>query len=475
MDKKEIRNLVLEEENTAQIVLENKLLKENKRITELSFLEPLHGNLNLGVLSKYGYTHIKSIYFAEGEITGITNLPEGLKKIILSKNLITTIELPDSVEYADLTHNDINKLDVSNLVNLERLFVSFNNLKKLELRSDKLKELHCDHNRIKELDLLSSTSLEILRARYNPIMKIYNSPDSLLIIETPPESSFYSKHANGEIDGGISASGGEAAIGGAGGEDKFSYRDSIMEYFRIKSEYEKKHMKFMQQKKKQLPPCVGCGGNKGMHFSNANGKYEAFCANSPPCKWKIVIHRPSLELKVHLLEELDKMMQTIKEKIICLKMDTIFQHITEEKSAELFEKELEIYQKVSKQYGELLSNYTEDYFSDSKKELIRKKKFDIQQNLQKVTEAIENGDFRLAADIQINRISPIGKEIQRLCYEKSYIYSGYGEKLDMPSVRLVQEEISNEKLETVSVKTFDNKNHEINWKMSGWVEHFGKK
>lgn len=471
MDKQEIRDLVLEEENTAQSVFETKLLTENKKINELSFLEPLHGNLNLGVLNKHGYTHIKSLYFSKGEITGITNLPEGLQKIVISNNLIKTIDLPDSIIYADLKHNSLDKLEVSHLVNLEILHVSFNNIRELNLRSDKLKELYCDHNKLVELNLLATTDLNVLMARYNPIMKVYNAPESLLIVQLPPESSFYNNHGNSHKKD----------------VEMRTYKQAVNEYFQIKNDYELKLRRNMQVykltkgKKKTLilPGCFGCGGKRGMIFSSADYKYQAHCANTPACKWKIVIHRAQFEFQETLMEKYQTYMENIKEKIICQKMDTLFQHITEEKSAQLFEKHLEAYQKVSKRYGEMLDNYNENYYSESKKEIIQKKKLEIQNHLQRVAEALEeHNDFALAADIQINQISPIGKEIQRLSYEKTYMLNEDNNIIDMPAMRLMQEEVSLNNLETFSTMTVLKKGEEIveaSSGYSGWVEQFGNK
>jgi hypothetical protein len=57
----EQRERILKENNTAQAYLKDFLEKINKESRDISILEPLHGDLDFGILKEYGITNITKI------------------------------------------------------------------------------------------------------------------------------------------------------------------------------------------------------------------------------------------------------------------------------------------------------------------------------------------------------------------------------------------------------------------------------
>ena len=80
MDKVERRNSALEE-NTAQDEFKSLITDMRKIKRDISITVPLQGNLDLSILSEMGFTKIISISFIAGDITKLSNIPEGIKTI----------------------------------------------------------------------------------------------------------------------------------------------------------------------------------------------------------------------------------------------------------------------------------------------------------------------------------------------------------------------------------------------------------
>lgn len=112
----------------------------------------------------------------------IINFPKNLKTYHnLSNDInIKELNLPDNLEFIELTHNSITNLDdlpVSS--NLIRMNCSYNSIEKLNNLPNNLKILDCSNNLIKNLDLLPE-NLIILNCSHNRITQLQNLPNSLI-------------------------------------------------------------------------------------------------------------------------------------------------------------------------------------------------------------------------------------------------------------------------------------------------------
>ena len=124
--------------------------------------------------------------------------------------------------------------------------------------------------------------------------------------------------------------------------------DEIKEYYKLKEKYEKtiKRQKekiignehySVNQKKKRLKliesKCVNCGKQGGTLFSNNNRILRVICGNKEsPCRLNISINRKDKKY-VNSINECNKLyneINNLKNEIIKVKLDLLFEYITEE-------------------------------------------------------------------------------------------------------------------------------------------------
>ena len=86
----EQREDIIKNNNTAQKHIQDILETLSSRATILSIREPLHGDVDLSLLSDR-FPLIKTILLPEGEITSISNIPDGIENIGCAKNMIFSI------------------------------------------------------------------------------------------------------------------------------------------------------------------------------------------------------------------------------------------------------------------------------------------------------------------------------------------------------------------------------------------------
>ena len=419
MDKQEQRIQVIADGNdSANNVFRQSIEKKKKNAKEITVREKLTGNLNLAILQENGFIQVEVLRFKEGgAITSLTNIPTTIKRLYLSNQLIESIELPDGIEYVDIDHNLLSKeWDISRYQMLKHLNVSYNTLRSLGKNlPESLEKLYCTHNDLRELFLAGCPQIKTLHCNYNnDKLRIYDLPDTIIDAQFPDKviylsSSFseeeiktQNKNKNKTID-----------------TSSEEYQESIQEYFETKQTYNKKlhYLRINKKLRKELPPCIGCKRSVGMIFSGKDQKYRAYCGSTgSPCDWKITIHRGENVPLLPFLQEWRNHLEETKGNIIRQKMDTLFEYISEEKSADLFKKYIGYFQTNSELVEKYTSLYKDIYFNETKKEIIQQKHIRIQEKLTEVREFINNGDYKEAIRIQIEEIQPMAKYIQSNIY-----------------------------------------------------------
>jgi len=227
----------------------------------------------------------------------------------------------------------------------------------------------------------------------------------------------------------------------------------------------KKKAKKSKKTLKTLPKCVGCARNVGMIFSGKDQKYLAYCGDtSKPCDWKILIHRGDHYSFLETMKETNINLEETKENIIRQKMDTLFQYITEQKSADLFKKQLSFFKANSEMVEKYYHNYLDIYFNVEKKDIINLKKKKIQELLVELQSYIVEEEWNEMVRIQYKEIFPISKYIQNLQYpmmtiEKEDIQNGSW-ILDQREIILSDLEINHG--EPLSVENVGKKRDSIN-------------
>ena len=414
---------IIQNNNTAQKQLLNILESLSPRIDSIIIQEPLYGDIDLSVI-KDNFHLVKKIIFAEGQITSISNIPEGIEFFEISKNLIFSIEdLPSSLIHLNVSYNYLSTIDVSNLSKLKILNISHNQITNIENISNKIEEIHCEFNKIQYLNLQGLDVLKKLNISNNTITVIENLPENIVefTMENTPSIEF--RNSVGDIP-----------INKDNGEDldnirkNNNYIESLNDYFRIKQQYQAKlhGMKkkaYESEKNKRLAKrkamnvkakCIHCKRAVGTIFANRKNRYIAICGDTiSPCKLNIEIFNGSCTNLYYTLDIFNTDIDELKDNIIRQKLDTLFNYVTEEESIKLSKKQLKVFNEDSILYKELLDRYNSLYNNNETRELIAKKSEKIYTLLENSNSLINeykktgNDEFlKMAMQIQVNEIKP---------------------------------------------------------------------
>lgn len=423
---------VIRENNVAQTELLDILENYSKEVNTLRINAPLHGDLNLSVLADEGFGKIKHIVLGKGEITSVI-LPKGIETFECRDNLILKLEtLPKSLIELNVSENIIEEIDISDLTKLEKFNISHNKIKTLENLPKNIKELVCDFNQIEFLNLTNVTNLIKLHASNNSITLIENLPDSVSDLQVENNPSITYRNTN------IDAITNRTSVD-TDEEQERNYIDAINEYFKLKNKYEtdlmdakrKVYKKEPNKKRAKLltlaikPKCIKCKRPVGTIFSKNESRYEAICGDIyNPCSLNIQIYSGhSVDFKQNfswVKEDFD----TIKNKIIRQKLDTLFNYISEEQSVASYTDLITEYNDFSSVYKLVLDKYYELYNNEQRNNIIKTKSenlFKLIEGSRTMIDEYKNTDkkdfLHQAVNSQINQIIPEARNIRLLTHK----------------------------------------------------------
>ena len=181
-----------------------------------------------------------------------------------------------------------------------------------------------------------------------------------------------------------------------------------------------KEVKFKQMKKY----CINCKNEGGTIFTNKDGILKAKCASiTKPCSLNIEIKKGKYVLSDNLVEDLQNKINNIKIEIIKIKLDFLFNYISESEALAKFntlkqdlDKENNLYQKVeifninitdNPKEKSLLESTKHDLFIEIQKIKDYCKVFKINKNKLLLTNIAEN---------YLSNILPLNKTISDLEY-----------------------------------------------------------
>lgn len=410
---------VLRSNNTAQTTLLD-ILKDIKHdVIELVIQTPLHGDLDLSVVSHL--ERLSSIVLGEGEITGIRNIPSRISRLVCANNLLTDLnDLPGGLLYLDCAHNYLTNLDLSKTGYIEEVHCDDNKIVSFGILPASLVIFHCNNNDLKQLNLKGLKNLKILHISNNPLVIVSNLPDTVheFVSENNPIQM------ETDVDEGNDDKRRDA---------KINYMDALNEYFKLKSEYETK----LREKKRKAyrngngkkdkarrvsavkPLCVGCHRPVGTIFATDTNGYTAICGDKvAPCKLNIKLIRGNFEQREKMLVEFKRSIDDVKERIIKLKLFTLFGYVSEEISSKRFKKELDEYNTFSSVYKEELAKHEDK--SDlirNKNELIHKLNASI-RNILADYEKTENTEIlKTAMYMYKHELVPEVQNLRRIKYD----------------------------------------------------------
>jgi hypothetical protein len=319
------------------------LLMGGKKGNQCYINEPLDGPIDLFSLHD---SDVEELHFVDGTISQLENLPRGVKKIVINGNKLKEIPRLPNLVHLEANDNELTHVNLKDLNNLVSLYLNNNRINDIQNIPASLKVLYISGNELRNLDLnganscttvncLNNSMLEqIIRGKQfsDPYFKLDKDPHTKIILQM---------------------------AGGA--KSSIDVKTAVENYYKLKKQYEDHKTKVIEKikskeisKQKKIKEirnaqfkCVNCGKEGGTIFKKDDGYLKAICGNKmDPCKLNIKI-LSSMTLSENDIREMEAEVNTAKQNIIKLKMDTLFGYITEEESIKKFEKNVEIIKKNS--------------------------------------------------------------------------------------------------------------------------------
>jgi hypothetical protein len=375
--------------------------------------------------------------FVDGGITELNNIPTTVRILRIDQNALT--HLPAELKNLNIcvcNNNKITDFNPDHFPKLEELYIADNQLSgHLGNLPPNLTTLEIKNNYLVELDMQNSPNCTYISCRNNPGMeRIMNVPASG--VSDPAFVCDYNSwvtvsYMDEEQNSKTSKTPGEPS-------DAMVIENTLDYYYKLKSRYEnqrKDDLYVIQQmpidvrdKKKMaraIPKkCVNCKKKGGTHFWRQNGTLRAECGApaNEKCKLNISIPLGTVADVPYLLKLTKDDMDEKQENIMRLKMDTLFNYISETASAKRFKEELEMYQADEAMHN-TYKEYEENVIKDPIREkLIKKKTSEIQHILKDVRKMIEtykeSGDRTVLRDAVDKQIGELHVEIQALRHLK---------------------------------------------------------
>jgi len=431
---KDQREDIIRENNTAQAYLTDLLVnKLTRRTSVLDIREPLHGDIDFSIIRNSGFMFVTEIILPEGEVTSITNIPEGVERLICPKNFLFALEdLPSSLQHLEIPHNYLSTINLAPCKKLQYVNISYNALEKIEKFPTDVVEMQLNNNALRHLDLRGLDRLKILNVSNNKISVIENLTEEItdLNIDNNPSVEF----RNSAVP----------ALDGSPTEDvdvqkNMNYVQSLFDYFRLKNDYENKLHEAKRRVFKNAPnkkigkrnaseikaKCVGCTRPVGTVFAIRDDRYVALCGSTDkPCNLNIEIYKGSFSSHQDLLYSFKNDIEEIKDNIIKQKLDTLFSYITEEQSVKQFKSELDNYNIDAMIFKELMDGYEEKHADPHKQELIQRKKDKIFYYVENVRSLLAEYEktgnrelLKTAVQMQVSDLIPEAQNLRLLTAE----------------------------------------------------------
>ena len=420
----EQRESIIRDSNTAQTVFVDLIKDLKPDLVELHIKIPLEGDLDLSVCK---FSRLRSIIFGEGKITNIRNIPQHIIKLVCAGNLLVELnDLPNSLTHLDCARNYLTTIDFKHIPNIQELHCEENKINEMVALPKSLIALYCDQNRLKHIDLKDMPNLRTLHVSNNSLIIVENLPDTIheFVSDNNPIPMAESTQDDAPKD----------RI-----EKKLNYEEALDKYFKLKTKYEtdvkqKRRTAYKRgaNRKDKIaraaavrPRCINCKRPVGSIFSTDINGYRAMCGDKDhPCKLDIKLNRGNFELSEAILGTFRYALDDTKDRIIKLKMDTLFNYVSESTSSKLFKKKMEDFNKDSKIYKEELDRYNDLYNNTHNHELYKSKMetiYELQKNIRTLlAEYANTGDqnvLTIAVVTHKNDLMPEIENLRRLKYD----------------------------------------------------------
>ena len=363
--------------------------------------------------------------FKQGEITHLLNLPSSVRALYIDQNKLE--ELPQNgvrnLKILSCNHNRISRMDANDFSNLEELYLNHNQIGELTELPPMLKVLEIKNNaELQTLDLGNAPELLKVVCTNNPLL---HQITSVCQADNKGFSLNYDRDVTVEyIDACASAK--------SRSKSSVTSNSTVDEYYQLKRKYQMMRKQniddivkmpiSIKQKKKMVRAipnkCVECGGKGGTHFWRENDMLRAVCEATPKCDLNLRVNAGFYANINYLMDVTQDDMQEKRDNIIRLKMDTLFNYITETESAKKFKQDLETYQSddaMFNTYKEYLENMVND---PVKTRLVKKKTQEIYRVLREVRQMLEEynktGDKMVLTEAVDKQVKELYTEVDAL-------------------------------------------------------------
>lgn len=437
-----VRNDIIKTNNTATQQLQGIIESQQKNISELNLPDGMNGDLDLSIITNNGFSRVTTINIGKGNITELLNIPSSVIKLYCPDNLLTELSnIPKHIRELNINNNHITTLDLKDLNTLTILNCSNNNIIQIENLPESIVEIHCDNNNILNIDLLNLYNIRKLNITGNSEnLTILNIPSSLDELEYDQNKMVTISHIPNDKQNPNKRFFGNNDGESGGGDTSMSNRNYLLdlnEYFKIKKIYE---INYKEKKKKVfnsallkgntiktskkiassiMPVCINCSAAGGTKFRKMEGKYSAICNGlKKKCNLNIKIFTGVHYNFDDLFQEYSKELEKTKQEIIIQKMDTLFNYIKDEITADKFKRVLKEYSDKNEIFRDLTINYKLLNDNEHKRELINKKMeiiysiIDRMDNIHKIYH--KELDLQLLKDMMYIKVKELDPEILAL-------------------------------------------------------------
>jgi len=387
----EQREEIFKNNNTAQSELLKILDNLHKSSDTLSVNKSLFGDIDLSILKDYGFKNLNKIIFNKGSITSITNVPTNITELKIADNLLLDIKnLPNTLEILDIENNYVSNIDFSELISIKKINISHNNFEKLSNLPTTITHIECNNNKITYINLFELKSLEKLNASNNKLTVIDNLPDNIteLLLENNPNIQYHNTNVLPQV---------------TEKESETNYYDCLNQYFKLKNDYETKILKSKRKiyndaikkgsgkaRAKKListvkPTCIYCKKDVGTLFTTKNKVHKAICGDSVnPCPLLIEINTGDYFNLIEYIQEYSEILRDVREDIILLKLDSLFDYNSKDVTLNLYNKKMEEYSVHSEQFDNLMDRYNELF--ELNENYNKEKYLQVKENMKNIKE-----------------------------------------------------------------------------------------
>jgi hypothetical protein len=368
------------------------------------------------------------IRFQHGEITHLFNLPQSVRALYIDQNNFS--ELPQDgvreLKILSCNNNHISRFDAGNFSNLEELYLNKNDIGQLTELPPMLKVLEINNNNdLRILDLRSAPELKTVScancANLQQITGVCQADSAGFKLNYDRDNGVHVEYIDSNVSSKSKSS-----------KSADEIRITVDEYYQLKRKYQMMRkrnvddivkMPISLKKKKKMVraipnKCVECGGKGGTHFWRENDVLRAICEATPKCDLNLRVNAGFYANINYLMDVTQDDMQEKRANIIRLKMDTLFNYMTESESAKRFKQDLETYQSDDAMFN-TYKDYAENMTNDPvKARLVKKKTQEIYRVLHEVRQMLEEynktGDKMVLNDAVEKQVKELHTEIDAL-------------------------------------------------------------